>query len=96
MARRFITLRKSYLFNSCRLSPEQIKALTRLSTGMNLSQTNIGVSEARNEPSKHFGSSCEDEITKVIRCHTDRYQNILECPSNTYDTSETAERIKKG
>lgn len=97
MARNFITLRKSYLSNSCRLS-EQTKTFTMHSTGMTLSQTNIGMSEARNEPSKHLGSSCEEEITNGLHCHTDRYQDLLECPSDiyVYDTFETADRIKKG
>lgn len=95
VARRFRTLRKSYLLN-IRLSPRQTKTFTRHGNGMTLSHINFGWSDARNEPSKHIGRSCEGEITKAILCHTDRYQVILQCPSNTYDTFETADRIQKG
>lgn len=86
---------KTLRWKDCRLSPKQTKSFTRHGTVMTLSPTSFGMSEARNEPSKHLGSSCEDEITKGIHCHTERYQDNLECPSNTYDTFETADRIKK-
>lgn len=92
---RFRTLRKSYLLNSCRLSQKQAKASTRHHTCTDPSETNITMSEARNEPSKHLGSSCEDEITNGIHCHTERYQDSLKCPTNIYDSFETADRIKK-
>lgn len=62
---------------------------------MTPSQTNIGMSEARIESSRHLGISCEEEITNGLHCHTDRYQDNLECPSNKYDTFETVDRIKK-
>lgn len=81
--------------NSCSLPAKQTKQSTELSTDMTPSQTNINMSESRNESSKHLRTSCEEEITNGLHCHTDRYQDILECPSNRYDTFETVERIKK-
>ncbi|XP_052673732.1 uncharacterized protein LOC128155878 isoform X2 [Crassostrea angulata] len=88
---------KTLRWKGCSLSAKQTERSTGLSTGMTLSQTNIGMSEARNESSRHLGISCEEEITNGLHCHTDRYQNILECPSDihVYDTFETADRIKK-
>lgn len=53
------------------------------------------MSETRNESSRHLGISCEKEITNGLHCQTDRYQDILECASNRYDTFETVDRIKK-
>lgn len=53
------------------------------------------MSEARNESSRHLGISCEKEITNGLHRQTDRYQDILECASNRYDTFETVDRIKK-
>ncbi|XP_034321012.2 uncharacterized protein [Magallana gigas] len=88
---------KTLRWKGCSLSAKQTERSTGLSTGMTLSQTNIGMSEARNESSRHLGISCEEEITNGLHCHTDQYQNILECPSDihVYDTFETADRIKK-
>lgn len=53
------------------------------------------MSETRNESSRHLGISCEKEITNGLHRQTDRYQDILECASNRYDTFETVDRIKK-
>lgn len=53
------------------------------------------MSETRNELLKHLGISCEKEITNGLHRQTDKYQDILECATNRYDTFETVDRIKK-